>query len=409
LAPVPATHDVPPRVLDGVRERLVREIPARAALAMTDHPGALATIAAQVAAESGLPAEHAAAVAADLAGAGPLERLLADERVTEIMVNGPHDVHVEVDGCLLASDVSFRDTHHLRAVIERLVAMSGRRLDESTATVDAMLPDGSRLNAVLPPVAVAGPLLTIRRPRRRPLHLADIVRSGSVAPAVAAFLHAAVMGRCNLLVSGGAGAGKTTLLAALAALVPVEQRIVTVEDVAELRIEHPHVAAQQCRAPLTETMARVDLRALVRNTLRMRPDRIVVGEVRGAEAADMLAAMNTGHPGSMGTVHANSAADALARLEAMLVLAWPGVSAVTLRTWLHAALDVVVHCERDTAGRRRVVEIVALDDHSSTLVYSHDDAHPPAALRRPSDRCLERMRRQGVDFTPELLLRPHVA
>jgi pilus assembly protein CpaF len=294
----------------------------------------------------------------------------------------------------------------VRAVVERLVASTGRRLDESVPTVDAALPDGSRLNAVLPPVAVGGTLLTIRRPRRHSLCLADLLKSGSVTPGLASFLHAAVMGRCNVLVSGGTGAGKTTLLAALCALVPTEQRIVTIEDVAELRIDHPHVARQQCREATSSTTAHVDMRALVRNTLRMRPDRIVVGEVRGPEAADMVAAMNTGHPGSMGTVHANTAQDALARVEAMLGGAWPGLSMLTLRSWITAAIDVVVHCERDGSGRRFVAEVVALDDRDVVTVFEAGD---DARVRRPPDRCLDRMARHGVDFAPELLVRPHVA
>jgi len=346
---------------------------------------------------------------AELLGAGPLDGLLADERVTEIMVNGPRSIHVEVDGRLQPTDLRFRDEHHLRAVIDRLVAACGRRIDAAVPTVDGVLPDGSRINAVLPPVAVGGPLLTIRRARRRSLELSDLVGSGSVSPPLAAFLHAAVIGRCNILVSGGAGAGKTTLLAALASLVPNDQRIVTIEDVAELRIVHAHVVGQQCRTALTDTAMSFDMRALVRNTLRMRPDRVVIGEVRGAEAADMVAAMNTGHAGSMGTVHANTALDALSRLEAMLALAWPSVSAVTLRSWITAAIDLVVHCERTQDGRRAVAEVVALDDAAPVHVLDAFAGDGVRLLRRPPDRCLDRMARHGVDFAPELVLRPHVA
>jgi pilus assembly protein CpaF len=403
-----ATARAAPSV-DHVRDRLVRDLPALAALHLAGQQGALAALVHGWAAAGGASAEDAAGIAADLAGCGPLETLLADERVSEIMVNGLASVHVEVNGRLLATEVRFRDAHHLRAVIDRLVAAAGRRLDESTPTVDAVLPDGSRLNAVLPPVAVDGPLLTIRRSRPSRLDLPDLVRSGSLPPAVAAFLHAAVIGRCNLLISGGAGAGKTTLLAALARLVPADQRIVTIEDVAELRIDHPHVASQQCRDAVTATAGTVDMRALVRNTLRMRPDRILVGEVRGPEAADMVSAMNTGHPGSMSTVHANSAADALSRIEAMIGLAWPGLSGVTLRSWIVRAVDVVVHCERDAEGRRLVAEVVALDDRSTTVMYRLEGADAPTSIPRPPQRCLERMSRYGVDFAPELLLRRHVA
>ena len=384
---------------DELRERVVRELPALSAL------GVAAAVDAWLAAP-GVDAGAAARVAAELLGAGPLEALLADPRVSEIMVNGPRQVHVEIEGRLQPSDVRFGDEHQLRAVIDRLLAGTGRRLDESTPTVDAVLRDGTRLNAVLPPVAVGGPLLTLRRPRVRALQLGDLVRDGGIPPALAAFLHAAVEGRCNLLVSGGTGAGKTTLLAALCALVPGDQRIVTVEDVAELHVEHPHVVAQQCRDPLDGGGAALDLRALLRNTLRMRPDRIVVGEVRGAEAADMVAAMNTGHPGSMGTVHANSARDAVARLEAMLSLAWPAVGVRTVRRWLFTAVDVVVHCERDASGRRVVAEVVAVDDGNMATVY---DGAQGGTLHRPPPRCLERMARNGVDFAPDRLLRVDVA
>jgi pilus assembly protein CpaF len=364
---------------------LVRDLPALSAL--------------------GIPTALDGRVPPDLLGAGPLEPLLADERVTEIMVNGPSQVHVEIDGRLRASDVRFAGEHQLRGLIERLLAGTGRRLDESTPAVDAVLADGTRLNAVLPPVAVGGPLLTLRRPRRRSFRLAELVRDGSVPRQVAAFLHAAVMGRCNVLVSGGTGAGKTTLLAALCALVPRDQRIVSVEDVAELRIDHPHVVAQQCRDRLSDAVAPVDIRALLRNTLRMRPDRIVVGEVRGAEAADMVAAMNTGHPGSMSTVHANGAHDALARLETMLAIAWPSVSTSTVRRWIAGALDVVVHCHRDHAGQRRITEVVAIDDCNPATVYDAEDG----GVRPPPRRCLERMARHGVDFEFERLLRVDVA
>jgi len=396
------------RSLDAVRERAVADAAAMAALRLGDPADVLSRAVLRHAALGAASADDTAAIAADLVGAGPLERLLGDGRVTEIMVNGPDSVHVEVDGCLQPTELRFRDEAHLRSVIDRLVAAAGRRVDEGSPTVDGVLPDGTRLNAVLPPVAVHGPLLTLRRPRARALTLADLLRSGSLSPAVAAFLHAAVMGRCNVLVSGGASAGKTTLLAALASLVPADQRIVTVEDVPELRIDHPHVAAQQCRPALGAAAAPVDMRALVRNTLRMRPDRIVVGEVRGAEAADMVAAMNTGHPGSMSTVHANGAQDALARVEAMLGLAWPGLSAMTLRSWITRAIDVVVHCERDASGRRCVAEVVALDDTHVEPVATRD-GDDGLVLRRPPDRCLDRMSRHGVDFRPELVLRPRVA
>ena len=385
---------------EALRERIVRDLPALSAL------GVAAAVDRWLAAPGRDPVS-AAALAAELLGAGPLEPLLADAQVTEVMVNGPFEVHVEVEGRLRATGVRFSGPDHVRAVIERLLAGTGRRLDEATPTVDAVLADGTRLNAVLPPVAPHGPLLTLRRPRRSALRLAHLVRAGSIPPQLAAFLHAAVVGRCNVLVSGGTGAGKTTLLAALCALVPADQRIVVVEDVAELRIEHPHAVAQQCRDPLAPGVAPVDMRALLRNTLRMRPDRIVVGEVRGAEAADMVAAMNTGHPGSMSTVHANGAGDALTRLEAMLGLAWASAEPPTVRHWLTTAIDVVVHCERDAAGRRTVSQVAAMDD--GNLVALYDASLGDALLDSPPPRCLDRMARHGVDFTLDHLLRVDVA
>jgi pilus assembly protein CpaF len=393
---------------DAARERLARELPALVALRGKVGRRPLAEMVDTLLATAAGAGDAAADVVAELAGTGPLGRLLADDRITEVMVNGPHRVHVEVDGRLVESDVRFRDEHHLRAVIDRLLAGTGRRLDESSPTVDAVLADGSRLNAVLPPVAVAGPLLTIRRPRARPLRLADLVRGGAVSPPLAAFLHAAVVGRCNIVVSGGTGAGKTTLLSALCNLVPHDQRIVTIEDVAELRIDHPHVAAQQCRDRVVESVASIDMRALLCNTLRMRPDRIVVGEVRGAEAADMVAAMSTGHPGSMSTVHANSAHDALSRLEAMLAVAWPGVPAHTTRSWLTTAVDVIVHCDRSQSGHRSVTEVVAMDGQNQAALVHATHAGEPDIVARPPRRCLERMAAHGVDFSPDVMRR-HVA
>ena len=344
----------------------------------------------------------------DIVGYGPLEPLFADPDVTEVMVNGALHLYVERHGRLEAVAQRFRDADHLRAVIERLLLNSGRRLNDAAPIVDARLADGSRLNAVLPPVAVDGPLLTIRRAPTRRLQLDGLLRGGALDAPMAAFLHAAVLGRCNLLISGGAGAGKTTLLAALAALVPAEQRIVTLEDVAELVISHPHVAGQECRAQVSEDRPEVSMRHLVRkNALRMRPDRLVVGEVRGAEAYDMVQAMNTGHEGSMATVHANSAADALGRLESMLSLAAPGLTIDTLRCWLAAAIDLVVHCERGGAGGRWVTTIAAIEGEqlppSVAPVFERNrDGSGFHGCGRVPTGCLERMARHGVRFPPRL-------
>jgi pilus assembly protein CpaF len=355
-----------------------------------------------------------AALVDDIAGLGPLEPLLADGAVTEIMVNGPEDVFVEVGGELRASPVRFRDADHLLSVVHRLLRGTGRRVDEGAPMVDARMADGSRLNVVLPPVSLSSAVLTIRRPPRRRLDLARLIELGALDAVVAAFLHAAVLGRCNLVVSGGAGTGKSTLLGALCALVPEGQRILLLEDVAELALHHPHVVAQQCRPAAPDGTREVTLRDLVRNSLRMRPDRLVVGEVRGPEAADMLSAMNTGHAGSMTTLHANSAEDALTRLETMLAVALPAVASGTLRSWMAASIDVVVHCDRGPHGQRRVGEVAAVDAGAARgprllSVYARDGHGPLRPAGEIPHRCLDRMSRHGVRFPVRLLARSGAA
>jgi len=341
----------------------------------------------------------------DLIGFGPLETLIRDADVTEIMVNGPGEVWIEKSGCLARSQTCFRDSEHVRVVLDRLLRATGRRIDEGIPLVDARLWDGSRLNAVLAPVAVDGPLITIRRATSRRLAVTDLVRGGSLSREMAAFLHACVEGRANILVSGGAGTGKTTLLAALAALVPAEQRIVTIEDVCELRIDHPHVVAQECRPGGVEGASAIETRDLLCNSLRMRPDRLIVGEVRGPEAGELVQAMNTGHSGSMGTVHSNTAADAIDRIQAMTSLAWPAISGDVLQRWIAAALDVVVHCERAADGSRRVQSVASVDFDGQqiriTPVFTAQEEGFSACGEVPM-RCLQRMAYYGVDFPPDL-------
>jgi pilus assembly protein CpaF len=358
-------------------------------------------------------------VADELLGAGPLQPLLDDAGVTEIMVNGPNDVYVEVHGLLQRAPVCFHGADHVRIVIERLLAGTGRRLDEGSPMVDARLADGTRLNAVLPPVAVGTPLLTLRRPPRRHLGIEQLLDLGALDRGMAAFLHAAVLGRCNILVSGGAGTGKTTLLAALCDLTPDGQRILVLEDVAELVLQHPHAVRQESRPAGPDGGREVTLADLVRNGLRMRPDRLVIGEVRGTEAADMVAAMNTGHEGSMTTLHANGPGDALVRLETLLALAWRGQPGVTTSTWIAAAIDLVVHCERGADGRRWIAEIAAVEsgangDTMVTTLYRLDggvdsESWRPAARGEVPRRCLERMARHGVLFPPALFARCQAA
>ena len=295
-----------------------------------------------------------AGVVDDTVGIGPLDPLLRDRGVTEVIANGHSQIYTERGGRLVREPIAFRDEEHLRQVIDRVVSSVGRRVDESSPMVDARLADGSRVNAVLPPVALDGPLLTIRKFARSPLEVADLIASGSLTPAHADLLERCVRGHLNVVVSGGTGTGKTTLLNALAGFIDPSERIVTVEDAAELRLPQPHVARLESRPPNVEGRGEVTLRALVRNALRMRPDRIVVGEVRGGEALDMLQAMNTGHDGSLTTVHASSPADAVRRIETMALMAGLDLPHVAVREQVAAAVDVIVHLVREGDGSRRV-------------------------------------------------------
>jgi len=295
-----------------------------------------------------------AGIVDDTVGLGPLDPLLRDRGVTEVIANGPGRIYAERAGRLVREPVAFRDDEHLRHVIDRVVSSVGRRVDESSPMVDARLPDGSRVNAVLPPIALDGPLLTIRKFARAPFRVEDLVAAGSLSAGQADLLERCVRGRLNVVVSGGTGTGKTTLLNALAGFIDPAERIVTVEDAAELRLPQPHVARLESRPPNVEGRGEVTLRALVRNALRMRPDRIVVGEVRGGEALDMLQAMNTGHDGSLTTVHASSPADAVRRIETMALMAGLDLPHIAVREQVASAVDVIVHLVRDGDGSRRV-------------------------------------------------------
>jgi len=292
---------------------------------------------------------------------GPLAPLFDDPRVTEILVNGPDAVYAEIGGRLQRSDLQFRDDVELRQAVVRLVGLCGRRIDDATPLVDARLPDGSRLNAVLPPLAVDGPLLTVRRFGVRRLGIDDLLRLGSLSPVQAAALRTIVDARLNVVVSGGTSSGKTTLLAAIVGLVDPGERVVSVEDAAELALPIPHVARLEARPANVEGRGAIDVRALVRNALRMRPDRLVVGEVRGGEALDLLLALNTGHDGSLATVHANAPADALRRLETMALMAGVDLPHGAIRESIATAVHAVVHVDRQPDGRRAVAEIAIVE------------------------------------------------
>jgi pilus assembly protein CpaF len=308
----------------------------------------------------------------DILGLGPIERLLADETVTEIMVNGPADVWVERNGRLHKTPIRFSDDGHLRRIINKIVAQVGRRIDESSPMVDARLPDGSRVNATLPPLSLSGPLLTIRKFGRDRLDMTRLIAMGSLNHEAAEFLERAIEARLNVLISGGTGSGKTTLLNALSAWIPDSERIITIEDAAELQLVQRHVLRLESRPQNIEGEGEVTIRDLVRNSLRMRPDRIVVGEVRGAEALDMLQAMNTGHDGSLSTAHANSPRDALARVETMVMMAGYDLPLRAIRQQLAAALDLLVHIERLHDGSRRIVAITEVQRMEADVITLQD-------------------------------------
>ncbi|MEE2972547.1 MAG: CpaF family protein [Planctomycetota bacterium] len=311
-------------------------------------------------------------VIADAFGLGPLDELLDDDDVTDVLVNAPDVIFVERAGRLERVSVVFRDQNHLMHVIQRLVRRSGRRLDERSPMVDARLPDGSRVNIIIPPLALGGPQLSIRRFARVPFDLDRLVELGSIAPATASLLAVAVASRLNIAITGGAGSGKTTLLNAMSVHVGGDERVITIEDAAELRLAGEHVVRLETRAANLEGVGEVDASALVRNALRMRPDRIIVGECRGVEAFDMLQAMNTGHEGSMTTLHANSPRDALIRLESMLAMSRFEAPVTVLREYLGSALDLVVHIERLPGGRRVVSAVAELRMSEDRRVELHE-------------------------------------
>jgi pilus assembly protein CpaF len=332
----------------------------------------LADIRRHLTQESGLSRDDrdriTAEIADDTLGHGPLERLLSDDSITEIMVNGPHDIWIERQGRLYPTAVQFNDDSHLRRIINKIVAQVGRRVDESSPMVDARLPDGSRVNVVIPPLSLRGAVVTIRKFSRQRLTLADMVRLGTLSTESVEFLERCIEAELNLLICGGTGSGKTTLLNAISEAIPESDRIVTIEDAAELRLAQRHTLSLEARPSNIEGEGEVTIRELVRNSLRMRPDRIIVGEIRGAEALDMLQAMNTGHEGSLSTVHANSPRDALARVETMVMMAGFELPLRAIRQQIASALDLIVHLERLDDGTRRVTSITEVQRMEADVV-----------------------------------------
>ena len=351
----------------------------------------------------------------EIFGLGPLERLMRDASVDDILVNGPHEVYVERRGRLESTDIVFADDQHLMRVIRRVVARIGRRIDEVTPMVDARLPDGSRLNAVVPPLALKGPTLSIRRFGANPLECEDLLSNRSAQPEMFAFLQGAVEARLSMLIAGGTGAGKTTMLNALSASIPHDERLVTIEDSAELKLQHKHVIQLETRVANTEGAGEVNQRDLLRNSLRMRPDRILIGEVRGAEALDMLQAMNTGHEGSLTTIHANDTRDALTRLEMMVAMAGFELPVPVVRQYISSGIKIVVQLARLKGGARRISRIseivgvengsyrledifgfeqTGLDDEGNAVGEFYATGYEP--------QCLARLKATGIELPADL-------
>jgi len=354
-------------------------------------------------------------------GLGPLEGLLKDGAISDILVNRYDRIYVERRGRLELSDARFRDNAHLRQIIDRIVGRIGRRIDEISPMVDARLADGSRVNAIIPPLALDGPAMSIRRFGAKPLQLEDLIRHGAFPAAVMDFLAAAVQARCNVLISGGTGSGKTTLLNCLSRYVPTDERVITIEDAAELQLQQPHVVRLETRPPNTEGKGEVSQRDLVKNCLRMRPDRIIIGEVRGGEALDMLQAMNTGHEGSMTTIHANSTRDALARLEVMIAMAGYDIPMRALRQQVSSAVQVIVQSRRLPGGRRKVVNVSEITGMEGEQIQMHDlftyeqtgvdvDGHATGRFLATGIRpkSADRIENRGIRLPSDLFMRRYI-
>jgi pilus assembly protein CpaF len=355
----------------------------------------------------------------EVTGLGPLEPLLADTTISDIMVNGFNTVYVERFGKLELTNVRFRDNAHLQQIIVRIVSRVGRRIDESSPMADARLPDGARVNAIIPPLAIDGPVLSIRRFGGSPLRIKDMVAINSATPEMLAFLAACVKAKLNCLISGGTGTGKTTMLNALSSFIPEGERVVTIEDAAELQLQQRHVVRLETRPPNIEGRGEVLARDLVKNALRMRPDRIVIGECRGGEVLDMLQAMNTGHEGSMTTVHANTPRDALSRVEAMVGMGGINMSEALIRQTIARSLNTIIQLTRGTDGKRRITSIAEVTDIQAGVItmqeiFKFEQTGTDAAGKilgnfrftgiRP--RALDRIERYGID--PAEIIKPYL-
>lgn len=349
-------------------------------------------------------------------GLGPLDNLMADTSISDILVNHAYEIHIERNGQLQEADVIFADNQHLMRIIQRIVSRVGRRIDEVNPMVDARLPDGSRINAIIPPLALNGPTLSIRRFGAAPLEIDDLIEKHSVTPEIVDFLAAVVDTRISMLISGGTGSGKTTLLNALSNFIPRDERLITIEDSAELILQHKHVVRLETKTENTEGVGEISQRQLVKNSLRMRPDRIIIGEVRGAEALDMLQAMNTGHEGSMTTIHANDTRDALARLEMMVAMSGFELPLPVIRQYIANGIGIILHASRLKGGQRcitRVSEIIALNDRGDYQVEDifgfrqtgvDDQGNAIGEFYATGYRpvCLERMESSGIKLSDQI-------
>jgi len=357
-------EELDPNKLEGLGKEKAREAVEQAArtLIAQEMPGIVGTTRDEL----------VSAVADEVLGLGPLETLLRDDGISEVMVNAPDTVFYEKEGRLYLSSVRFRDDQHIMRIIERIVAPLGRRVDESSPMVDARLMDGSRVNVIIPPVAPKSPTVTIRKFRKDKMTINDLVATGALTNELAEFFRACVQAKLNILISGGTGSGKTTMLNALSSFIPDTERIVTIEDPTELQLQQGHVVTLEARPPSLEGRGEVTQRDLVRNSLRMRPDRIIVGEVRGSEAFDMLQAMNTGHEGSLGTVHANTPRDALARIENMVMMAGFELPVKAIREQMSSAIHVVIQIARFPDGTRKVTTVSEIAGMEGQVVTMQD-------------------------------------
>lgn len=348
-------------------------------------------------------------------GYGPLEPLLNDPTITEILINGHKEIYIEKLGKLQQAPVRFRDDSHVRHVIDRIVAPLGRRIDDSSPMVDARLPDGSRVNAVIPPISLNGPLVSIRKFRKDPFKMEDLLNFGTLSEDMSLFLDAIVKAKMNILISGGTGSGKTSLLNVLGNSIPVKERVITIEDSAELRLDKPNVVGMEARPENVEGEGEITIRHLVKNSLRMRPDRIIVGEVRGAEAFDMLQAMNTGHEGSITTVHANTPFDAMRRVEGMVIMAGMDLPSQIIREYIVGALDIIVQSSRLTDGTRKITSICEIvRDQNGAVDIREIFTFKRMGMKKNGQvdgyftatgivpKCLERIKVFGIELPPDL-------